>query len=108
MKKKQPQPRAFPSELAKADEVNQTLAEWRKTNFAETQKCLDVAKSIRDDTGASNKDRIEAVKSIARLLGSLAPERIAAPKGSSGDENKALSQEETSLLDGLLHDINPT
>jgi hypothetical protein len=83
------------------------LAEWRKVNFSETQKCLDVAISIRDNTDCGDKERIEAVKVIARLLGSLAPERIAAPKGSSGDENKALSQEETSLLDGLLHDINP-
>lgn len=93
--------------MKKKQAKSETLAEWRKTNFAETQKCLDVAKSIRDDTEASNKDRIEAVKSIARLLGSLAPERISATKGSSGDENKALSQEETSLLDGLLNDINP-
>lgn len=84
------------------------LTEWRKTNFAETQRCLEVARSIRDDPEATNKDRIESIKAIARMLGSLAPERIAAPKGSSGDENKALSPEETSLLGGLLNDINPS
>jgi hypothetical protein len=86
---------------------SETLVEWRKANFDETQKCLDVAISIRDNEDCGDKERIEAVKVIARLLGSLAPERISATKGSSGDENKALSQEETSLLDGLLNDVNP-
>ena len=84
------------------------LAEWRKANFAETQRCLDVLISIRDCEEVDSKIRVDAAKAIARLLGSLAPERMAAPKGSGGDENKALSQEETSLLGGLLNDINPT
>lgn len=83
------------------------LVEWRKTNFGETQKCLEVAIKVRDADETGDKERIEAVKVIARLLGSLAPERMAAPKGSSGDENKALSPEETSLLGSLLNDINP-
>jgi len=86
----------------------ESLAEWRKTNFGETQKCLEVAIRVRDAKETGDKERIEAVKVIARLLGSLAPDRMATPKGSSGDENKALSQEETSLLGDLLNDVNPT
>ena len=84
-----------------------TLAEWRKTNFAETQKCLEVAKAIRDDPEATNKDRIESIKAIARMLGSLAPERIATPKGTAGDETKELTLDEQTRLNNLLHDINP-
>ena len=38
-----------------------TLAEWRKTNFAETQKCLEVAKAIRDDPEATNKEDRKSV-----------------------------------------------
>jgi hypothetical protein len=99
--------KSTPPTLEVKEDVKQNLAEWRKTNFAQTQRCLEVAMSIRDDPEASNKDRIESVKAIARLLGSLAPERISATKGSSGDENRALSAEEASLLNSLLHDTNP-
>jgi hypothetical protein len=84
-----------------------TLAEWRKTNFAETQKCLEVAKAIRDDPKATNKDRIESIKAIARMLGSLAPERIAVPKGTAGDETKELTLDEQTRLDNLLNETNP-
>jgi len=84
-----------------------TLAEWRKANFNEIEKCLKVAKGIRDDPEASNKDRIESIKAIARMLAALAPERIAATKGTPGDENKELTQDESSLLDDLLNGTNP-
>lgn len=84
------------------------LAAWRKANFKEIQKCLEVARAIRDDAEASNKDRIEAIKSIARMLAALAPERIAATKGTTGDENKELTQDESSLLDDLLNGTKPT
>lgn len=93
--------------MKKKSPKSETLAEWRKANFKEIQKCLEVARAIRDDGEASNKDRIEAIKSIARMLAALAPERIAATKNVSGDENKELTQDETSLMDALLNDTNP-
>ena len=84
----------------------ENLAEWRKANFKEIQKCLEVARAIRDDTEASNKDRIEAIKSIARMLAALAPERMSATKNIKGDESKELTQDEANLMDGLINDIN--
>jgi len=86
----------------------ESLAEWRKTNFGETQKCLEVAIRVRDAKETGDKERIEAVKAIARMLGSLAPERIATPKGTAGDETKELTLDEQTRLDNLLHDANPT
>jgi hypothetical protein len=39
---------------------------------------LNVLKGIRDDSKASHKDRIEASKSIGRLLSAMTPSRAAA------------------------------
>lgn len=50
------------------------VAAWREKHLHELDKTLEVWKSVRDDPGASDKDRIEAGKSIARLLGAMSPE----------------------------------
>jgi len=51
------------------------LAEWRKSHFKELEVCMTVAKEIRDDVESGAKNRIEAVKIIARLLDALKPEK---------------------------------
>ena len=57
--------------MAKAKE----LQAWRESHFAELGKTLEVLKSIRDDPEASSKDRIEASKSIGRMLSAMSPSR---------------------------------
>jgi len=52
------------------------LSEWREKNMIELNACLDVAKAVRDDPGATARDRIEAVKTIGRLLSALTPDRV--------------------------------
>lgn len=52
------------------------LAEWRQKHFAEMKTNLEIAKEIRDDSTAKAKDRIDAIKTISRMLGTLAPEKI--------------------------------
>jgi len=51
------------------------LAAWRATHFKELEESLKVAMSIRDDPDAGAKNRIEAVKIIARMLDGLKPEK---------------------------------
>jgi len=82
------------------------LAAWRKEHFKELEECLKVAKAIRDNSEAKDRDRIDAIKSIARMLAALAPERMAVPKTNAGEESKDLNAEESALLNDLLHDIN--
>ena len=52
------------------------LAEWRARHFEELEATLQVLRSIRDCETASNKDKIEASKSLGRLLGALQPEKV--------------------------------
>ncbi len=54
----------------------ETLAEFRKRNFKEMEINLKIAKEVRDDQDAKHKDRIDAIKTISRMLGTLAPEKI--------------------------------
>lgn len=54
------------------------LSSWRANHFDELERTLTVLKEIRDDPEASNKDRIEAGKSIGRLLSAMAPEKVSA------------------------------
>lgn len=51
------------------EQIDQSLAEWREAHWGELDACLRVAKSIRDNEKATPRDRNEAIKSIARLLG---------------------------------------
>jgi hypothetical protein len=62
----------------KADDHSVELSAWRKSHWDELDATLGVLKGIRDDPEASNKDRVEASKSIGRLLAVMSPERVAA------------------------------
>lgn len=55
------------------------LAAWRQHHFSELEATLQVLKGIRDDPEASDKDRIEASKSISRLLSAMSPAKTSAP-----------------------------
>jgi len=80
------------------------LNEWRRTHFAELDANLAVARLIRDDPQASNRDRNEAVKSIARMMGIMGNER---PKESVSSKDKAerteLTAAESAELERLLN-----
>ena len=54
------------------------LAAWREDHFGELEETLAVLKGIRDDPEASHKDRIEASKSISRMLSAMSPSRAGA------------------------------
>ncbi len=82
------------------------ISDWREKNIAELDENLRVWKSIRDDNQSSDKDRIEAAKSIARQLGAMAPDAAAQKAGLSADTSQpkhkdAKRTELEDLLDSL-------
>ena len=62
------------------------LVAWRQHHFAELESTLKVLKEIRDDPEASHKDRIEASKSIGRLLSAMSPSKAGAGKPPGKDK----------------------
>lgn len=54
----------------------EALREFRTKHFAEMEKNLKVAKSIRDSKEAKDKDKNEAIKIISRMLGTLQPDTV--------------------------------
>ena len=69
------------------------LVAWRQHHFAELESTLKVLKEIRDDPEASHKDRIEASKSIGRLLSAMSPSKAGTEKPKKQQEHKPTSEE---------------
>lgn len=63
-----------PSTKGPAKKRRDLISEWRAQNLAELDKTMRVWVTVRDDPDSSDKDRIEAGKAIARLLGAMSPE----------------------------------
>lgn len=83
--------------------VDKNLAEWRAKHFGELETCLTVAKGIRDDPEAGAKNRVEAVKIIARLLDALKPEKGESHTRLVTDNKKAqLDPEHEKRLNAIL------
>ena len=80
--------------MDKKKELQQAITDFRKKHVGELEKCLEVAVEVRDDKGASPRDRNEAVKTISRLLGSLQPERIAPAKSEGRSNGPTITEEE--------------
>jgi len=69
------------------------LVEWRASHFGELESTLKILKSIRDDDTASNKDRIEASKSIGRLLSAMSPAKAGSDKPKPQQDHKPTQDE---------------
>jgi len=84
--------------------LKETLAEWRQKHINEWEKNLEVARSIRDDPQASNRDKNEAIKIISRMLGILQPEKQTTKEKKEKAEKKEpeLTPEEEKYLEELL------
>ena len=72
--------------MSSKEENAAELSAWRASHFAELEATLGVLKTIRDDPGASNKDRIEAAKSVGRLLSAMAPEKVSSVSSEEKDQ----------------------
>lgn len=89
------------------------LINWRKQNFAQLELSLQAAMEIRDDPNANHKNKLDAIKTIGRLLGALAQEPIPKkepPKKESDpkdDIRRALTPAESALIEGILNESKP-
>lgn len=87
----------------------EALAEWRQKHFKEMNKNIKVMKAIRDNPDATDKNRIEATKAIARMLGTLSPEKVtqATAKATAQQAQKMdfqLPSEEEERIDKILNE----
>ena len=89
-----------------ADGRKEALADFRAKYFHELGNSLNVAIAIRDNPDASDKDRNEANKFIARLLDALAPERQTSQAQKIKESLKKSTKPELSLdLKGKLANL---
>lgn len=79
------------------------LAEWRQKHFKEMERNMQINIQIRDDPNEKAKDRIDASKTIARMLGTLAPEKIEKKEAPKKQESP-FSAEEEARLDARLRE----
>ena len=83
---------------AKQDKAyKERLAEWRQKHFEQMKTNMKVAIEIRDDSTAKAKDRIDAIKTIARMLGTLAPEKIEKKEAQKTKESPFTPAEEKKI-----------
>ena len=82
------------------------LAEWREQNWHQLDESLDVLVSIRDSVAADPKERIEAVKGIARLLGAMSTRPADAMKPrvdpEAASKKPSMSKEEAAEVQEIL------
>lgn len=77
------------------------LSEFRQQHFGELERTITVLKEIRDDPEASHKDRIEASKSIGRMLSAMSPARTSEVTAKAQDK-PTLSKGHSATLDDIL------
>lgn len=78
------------------------ISEWRAGHLEELDRNLSTWKSIRDDSDASDKDRIEAAKSIARQMGALSPDSKGTAAASARSDAPKLKPEHAAELESIL------
>ena len=88
------------------------VMEFRKKHYqAEMEENIKIAKSIRDNPEASARDRNEAIKTIARMVGGLTPDRTGGGKESSPVaqmDNKPLSDSDLAQIEALINETSDT
>jgi len=84
--------------MSKNKVYKETLAEWRRKHFEQMDKNLAINIQIRDDPNEKAKDRIDASKTISRMLGTLAPEKI--------EKKEATVKKESPFTEAQEKDIN--
>jgi len=85
------------------DQTALALAEWRRIHWGELDKSLQTLIDIRDKAPQA-KDRIEAVKGIARLLGGMStrPADAMKPKETEAAKKASMTPEEADEVKAIL------
>lgn len=83
---------------------NPTLTKFREKYMGELEACIQVAISIRDNPESKDKDRVDAIKTVSRLLGALAPEKVTQKAETvTPRKERELSKEEKEELKRLFN-----
>jgi len=83
------------------------VMEFRKKHYqAEMEENIKIAKSIRDDKTASARDRNEAIKTIARMVGGLAPDKTPVASEPTGvqQDNSPLSDSVIEMIGAIINE----
>ena len=83
---------------------SQAIQDFREEHLGELKKSMAAAIKIRDDPDSTARDKNEAIKIIARLLGALTPEKVDSPKAAEAKDRIVLSAEEMADLDKVIAD----
>ena len=88
----------------KADGKAAALASWRAKHFSQLELSLQAAIQIRDDPGTRAKERIEAIKTIGRLLDAMSPEKVVPTKtpSTNGKKENRPTAEEWKVINARL------
>jgi len=82
----------------------EVLEQFRKKHLPQLEKTIQVWIEIRDDDEASDRDRLEAGKNIARLLAAMQVDKISAKKSETPPEKKAkLTEKELEEIDDIVN-----
>jgi len=88
-----------------AKKKRDVISAWREKNIEELDRNLTTWTAIRDSQKASDKDRIEAAKAIARQMGALSPDAKKTEKEERAENAPhvpKLKDEHQAELDALL------
>ena len=83
------------------EDLASELSAWRATHLDELEITLKVFKEIRDNPKALHKDRLEAGKSIGRLLAAMAPERVSSVSSEEKDSIGSVLRKKPELSPAL-------
>jgi hypothetical protein len=93
--------------LPTKEDKERLLLDWREQNWHELDESLKVAKGIRDDIKASSKDRLDAIRTIAKMFGALATLKPEAPRVKMQTEVDLSHHESERIRDVLREPIRP-
>jgi hypothetical protein len=93
--------------LPTKEDKERLLLEWREQNWHELDNSLKVAKDIRDDIKAKASDRLDAIRTIAKMFGALATLKPEAPKVKLQAEVDLSSHEVERIKSVLIEPVRP-
>lgn len=87
---------------ASSEEKSKLLLEWREANWAELDENLRIAKEIRDGAETKPADKLDAIRTIARMFGALGTLGASKPPKKFTEEKFTITEDEEQRLRGVL------
>lgn len=88
--------------------MSKDIAEFRAKHAKEKENTIQMFMSIRDDPDATHKNRIEAGKAIARMLGALQPDKTSPAATKPKAKEMKLNPEQSERIAAILAEQRET